>query len=134
MVKTWKEATVAFFLIMSAFFGGTAEHKPVLVTNSIPDNYRSLRHSNDHYAVTFGDIAYPSHLLCFLFFLFIYILFTKTGFSSSLSEYLKSGIPFRTSRMCDDLTLIQEMSNILPLSYTDLEYRTVCIWYQFSVL
>jgi hypothetical protein len=85
--------------------------------------------------MTFSDIAYPLHypsfFVLFLFFsLFIffsgniYILFPKTGFSSSLSEL---GIPFHTSRICDDLTQIQEMSNILSLGYTELEYVLCCM-------
>jgi hypothetical protein len=120
------------------FFLGTAEHKPVLETNSIPENYLSRRHNDNQYVVTFGVIAYPlifSSFFCFisLLFLFIYFLFPTTWFSNSLSEHLKSGIHFHTSRMCDILTLIQELSNILPLGYTELDYCTACMWYMFNV-
>jgi len=75
------EKSDCFFLLLnvSAFFWGTAEHKLVLETNSIPENYRSRRHNDIHYIVTFGDIAYPLYVSSFsvlvLFFFFCLFIF-----------------------------------------------------------
>jgi hypothetical protein len=70
-----------FFKWVSIFFVlGTAEHKPVLETNSIPENYRPRRHNDNQFIVTFGVIAYPLHyfvfVFCFIFFFSLFIFFS----------------------------------------------------------